>query len=223
MLCSGFPSQLFLIALLRGFGVRTFTSEGQFSPPFIFALSLIDAVLVVVLVLLFLRAHREDARAVLLGRGSVAREAAIGVLLLPFIFLAVVLILLAVLAFAPHLHNVLRNPLEGMLSTRQNAAIFAVVVMIAGGIREEVQRGFILHRFQQYLGGGGLGVVLYSALFGIGHLEQGYDVMVATAILGAIWGVIYLLRGSIVANMVSHAGFNVAQVVKYLMVASLVS
>ena len=222
VLCSGFPSQLFLIAVLRGFGLRTFTSEGHFSPPFIFALSLIDAVLVVGLVLLFLRAHREDARAVLLGRRSIGREAAVGVLLLPFIFLAVLAILLAVLTFAPHLHNVLRNPLEGMLSTRRNAAIFAVVVMIAGGIREEVQRGFVLHRFRQYLGGGALGVVLYSVLFGIGHIDQGYDVVVATAVLGGVWGVTYLLRGSIVANMVSHAGFNVAQVVKYLLVSSLV-
>ena len=35
-----------------------------------------------------------------------------------------------------------------------DAAIFALVVMIAGGVREEIQRGFVLHRFEQYLGGG---------------------------------------------------------------------
>ena len=38
--------------------------------------------------------------------------------------------------------------------TGTDAVIFAVVVMVAGGVREEVQRGFIVHRFGQYLGGG---------------------------------------------------------------------
>jgi membrane protease YdiL (CAAX protease family) len=220
ILCSGFPSQLLLIAVLHGFGVRAITAEGRFSPPFIFALSLADAVLVVGLVLLFLRAHHESARAVLLGSRSLLREAAIGVLLLPVILVLVVAVLLLILTMAPHLHNVTHNPLEEMLRTRRDAAIFAVVVMLAGGVREEVQRGFILHRFQQYLGGGAVGVVLYSVLFGFGHIEQGYDAVVATALLGAAWGVTYLARRSIVAPMVSHAGFNLAQLAKYLMVAA---
>jgi membrane protease YdiL (CAAX protease family) len=219
ILCSGFPSQLLLIAVLHGFGVHAFTTEGHLSPPFIFALSFGDAVLVVGLVLLFLRAHREGAREVLLGTRSVWREAAVGVLLLPVILVLVIAVLLAALTIAPELHNVTHNPLEEMLRTRSDAAIFAVVVMVAGGVREEVQRGFILHRFRQYLGGGALGVVLYSVLFGFGHIDQGYDAIVATAALGAAWGVTYLARRSIVAPMVSHAGFNLAQLAKYLMIA----
>ena len=90
------------------------------------------------------------------------------------------------------------------------------VVMIAGGLREEIQRGFVLHRFEQYLGGGAAGLVVFSTIFGLGHLEQGYDVAVATAILGAFWGAIYLARRSILAPMVGHAGFNLAQVAKFL-------
>ena len=39
-----------------------------------------------------------------------------------------------------------------------------------------------------------------------------------TALLGAIWGAIYLTRRSIVAPMVSHAGFNLGQVVKYFLI-----
>ncbi len=221
LLCSGFPSQLLLIGVLHGFGVRALTAEGHLSPPFIFALSLADAVVVIGLVLLFLRAHHESARGVLLGARSVVREAAVGVLLLPLILALVVAILLAVLTMAPQLHNVARNPLEEMLRTRSDAAVFGVVVLIAGGVREEVQRGFILHRFERYLGGGALGVGLYSVLFGLGHVEQGYDAVVATAALGAAWGVTYLARRSIVAPMVSHAGFNLAQLAKYLMVPAL--
>ena len=84
--------------------------------------------------------------------------------------------------------------------------------MIAGGLREEVQRGFILHRFGGYLGGGGVGVIVHSLIFGLGHLDQGYDAAIATASLGVFWGVVYLRRRSIIAPITSHAGYNLSQV-----------
>ena len=43
----------------------------------------------------------------------------------------------------------------------------------------------------------------------------GVFVVLATAVLGGVWGLVYLLRRSIVAPMVSHAGFNLEQLVKY--------
>lgn len=216
IICSGFPTQLLLIFVLRGFGMQLEAADGGLNPSFIFTISMLDAVLIIGLVVLLLKAHHESARDVLLGRTRLLREALIGVALIPIAFLAVVLILAIVLTYAPQLHNVPRNPLEDMLRSRTDAAIFAIVVMIAGGVREEVQRGFIVHRFGQYLGGGALGVVFYSVLFGLGHFEQGWDAAIATAMLGALWGFIYLFRRSIVAPVVSHAGFNLAQVLKYL-------
>jgi membrane protease YdiL (CAAX protease family) len=121
-----------------------------------------------------------------------------------------------IFTLAPQLHNVPRNPLEDMLQNRGDAVMFGVVAMIAGGVREEIQRGFILHRFSQYLGGGWVGVMLYSVLFGLGHLDQGWDAAIAVATLGAIWGTIYLTRRSIIAPMVSHAGFNLTQLIKFV-------
>jgi membrane protease YdiL (CAAX protease family) len=217
LLCSGFPSQLFLITVLTGLGMRVQTAEGQLSPPFIFTLSLVDTALVVGLVFFFLRAHRERARDVMLGQRRTLREVALGILLLPVIFFGVLALLFLILTYAPQLHNVPRNPLEDMLRNRQDALIFSMVVMLAGGLREEIQRAFILHRFEQYLGGGVVGILLYSGLFGLGHVEQGIDAAMITALLGAIWGAIYLTRRSIVAPMVSHAGFNLAQLIKYMM------
>ena len=215
LLCSGFPSQLFLISVLTGFGMPLRTESGDLSPPFVFTLSLLDTVFVIGLVLFFLRAHRERAREVLLGNRPVFREVLLGVALIPVMFVLVLLILLVIIGLAPQLHNVPRNPLEDMLTNRQDAVIFAVVVMIAGGVREEVQRGFILHRFSQYLGGGMVGIVVFSAVFGLGHIDQGTDAAIATGTLGAAWGTLYLARRSIVAPMVSHAGFNLLQLVKY--------
>jgi membrane protease YdiL (CAAX protease family) len=215
-LCSGFPSQLFLISVLTGFGMHFRTPVGDLSPAFVFTLSFIDTLIVVGLVLFFLRAHRESARVVLLGGVRLWREAALGLILLPAIFMLVVLIMAVILMFVPSLHNVPRNPLEDMLQNRHDALIFAFVVMIAGGVREEIQRAFILHRFDQYLGGGLVGLVVFSSVFGLGHVDQGLDAVLATAVLGAVWGMLYLVRRSVVAPMVSHAGFNLAQLVKYI-------
>jgi membrane protease YdiL (CAAX protease family) len=220
LICSGFPTQILLIVVLRAAGLEMTAADGALSPPFVFTVSLLDAAIVVGLVLVFLRAHHESARAVLFGERRIWREALLGVAILPAVFMLVMLVLVLILRFAPGLHNVTRNPLEDMLRTRGDALIFAVVVMIAGGVREEVQRGFIAHRCGQYLGGALLGVVLYSVFFGLGHFEQGYDAMIATGILGLLWGLLYIARRSIVAPMVSHAAFNLAQLLKYLALAA---
>ena len=86
------------------------------------------------------------------------------------------LLLGLIITLAPQLHNVPRNPLADLMQNPRDAVIFAFVVMIAGGVREEIQRGFILHRFEQYLGGGAVGVIVLSSLFGLGHFVQGWDV-----------------------------------------------
>jgi membrane protease YdiL (CAAX protease family) len=219
VLCSGFPTQLLLIVFLVALGFPLRTDDGHLSPPFVFLLSLLDTVLVIALVWAFLRLRGESARAVLIGARPVLREMLIGVALMPLLFVSVLVILLLILSVAPQLHNVPKNPLEDLLRTRGDAIVFAFVVMVAGGVREEVQRGFILHRFDQFLGGAAAGVIVFSVFFGLGHLEQGFDAAIATGTLGAFWGVVYVRRRSIVAPMVSHAGFNLAQLAKYFVVA----
>jgi membrane protease YdiL (CAAX protease family) len=216
VLCSGVPTQLLLITTLRGFGMSMHATEGGLNPRFVFTVSLLDALFVVGLVVMLLRAHHESVRDVLLGRVRLLKEALLGIAMIPLVFMIVIVVLALVLTYAPQLHNVARNPLEDMLRNRTDAAIFAVVVMIAGGVREEVQRGFIIHRFGQYLGGAIFGVLIYSVLFGLGHYEQGYDAAIATSVLGAVWGLAYVTRRSIVAPVISHAGFNLAQVLKHV-------
>jgi membrane protease YdiL (CAAX protease family) len=87
-------------------------------------------------------------------------------------------------------------------------------------VREEIQRGFVLRRFEQYLGGGAVGLLLFSAVFGLGHVEQGRDVALATAVLGAFWGAIYLRRRTVAPAMIGHAGFNLAQIIKFAVLRS---
>jgi membrane protease YdiL (CAAX protease family) len=216
LLCSGFPTQLIISAVLVGFGLRPQTADGRFNAPFIFALTLTDTVLLVGLVCFFLRAHRQSIRANLFGSRPLGLEVLFGFGLIPVSFFVVVLVLVLVQLVVPSMRNVPHNPLADLARTRGQAILFAFVVMVAGGVREEIQRGFILRRFEQFLGGGMTGLIVFSALFGLGHLEQGRDVAVATAVVGAFWGAIFLGRRSVAGPMVGHAGFNLLQVAKFL-------
>lgn len=220
ILCSGFPTQLVIIIILNMFGMKMRLADGQLSSPFVFTLTLLDTLLLIAVIVFFTRAHGESVTEQWFSWRPRLREALFGLTLIPASFFVVVTVLVILQGVAPSLRNVPHNPLQALVRNRGDAVIFAFVVMIAGGVREEIQRGFVLRRFEQYLGGGALGLVIFSALFGLGHLEQGYDVAIATAVLGAFWGAIYLRRRSILGPMVAHAGFNLAQVAKFLVMGS---
>lgn len=212
LLCSGFPTQILIITILRMAGMQPQDAGGALSIRFFGALAGLDSLLLIALIFFFLRAHHESPRAIFLGTRPSAREAALGLAMVPIVFVFVAFVVGGLRLIAPWLQTVPQNPLGALLDTPHEAAVFAVVVVVAGGLREEIQRAFILHRFEQSLGGARLGLVLFSAMFGLGHIEQGADVAIATAALGLFWGILYLARRSIVAPAVSHAGFNLAQV-----------
>src|SRR4029079_14647541 len=130
------------------------TADGQLSPPFIYALTLLDTVLLVGLVAFFFRVRGESLGEELFGWRPPARDIVLGVALIPLSFFLVVFVLLALQLLAPSLRNVPHNPLAGLVKTRVGVVVFSFVVMVAGGLREEIKRGFVLRRFEQYLGGG---------------------------------------------------------------------
>jgi len=214
LICSDYPTQLALHATFITLGYLPFDAEGDMQIGYVAWVSLVDTVLLVGLILLFLRSHGEDPRGVLLGSRPIARELARG---LPLILVALgagIGVLLAIRYLVPSLHTVEQNPLEGLLDSPRDAWLFALVVLVAGAVREEIQRGFLLHRFERWLCGGTVGVVVTSMAFGAGHIVQGYDAGIVTGLLGAFWGIIYLRRRSVAAPMVSHAGFNLLQILQ---------
>ena len=158
-LCSGFPTQIVIITVLATFGLQPRLADGRFNATFVFALTLLDTLLLVGLICFFLRAHRESIREQLFGHRQLGLELWLGLALIPASFGVMLVTLLLVQLIAPSLRNVLQNPLAELATTRSEALVFAFVVVIAGGVREEIQRGFVLRRFEQYLGGGlaGLG------------------------------------------------------------------
>jgi membrane protease YdiL (CAAX protease family) len=215
LICSDYLTQLALAGTLAAFGYRPFV-DGKLNVSYVVILSLGDAALLIGLILLMLYAHGERPRDVFLGRRPAVGEAILGV---PLIIVALgigIVVLLSMQRYAPWLHTVPDNPLQELLRSPRDAWLFALVVLLAGGVREEVQRAFLLHRFEVWLGGPVVGVLVTSAAFGAGHFLQGVDAAIATGLLGAFWGIVYLRRRSCIAPIVSHAGFDLMQIVQFL-------
>ena len=215
-LCSDYVTQIAIGGTLTALGVRSFVN-GRLNVAYVVALSLGDALLLVLLIVALLLAHGERPREVLLGRRRVAPEIVLG---LPLAFMALLFagaVILTIQRLVPTLHTVPENPLQDLLRSPRDAWLFALVVFVAGGLREEIQRAFLLHRFEVWLGGPVVGLMVTSVGFGAGHLMQGVDESITTGLLGAFWGYVYLRRRSAAAPIVSHAGFDLVQVMPYLL------
>ena len=224
LLCSSIPTQLAIGAILRLLGIQSTDAAGHLSFTFVLALSLTDTAVLIAIMVLLMHAHGESARATWLGpasdgRGAKARrDALIGLATVPLVFVGVGILLNTIRLFVPSLHNVPTNPLEQLATTPGQAALFSLVAIFAGGFREELQRAFMLRRFEQYLGGITVGIWVISIAFGLGHLMQGWDAVVTTATLGAFWAWMYVQRRSSVAPIVSHAGFNSLEILRVAIV-----
>jgi membrane protease YdiL (CAAX protease family) len=229
LLCSSVPTQLAIGALLRLAGMHAADAAGHLSFAFVLTLSLADTTVLIVMMILLMHAHGESARVLWWGfpseglpaeaRGAkagarAAREAMRGLATVPFVFVGVGVLLNTIRLLVPSLHNVPSNPLEALAATPGQAALFSLVAIFAGGVREELQRAFILRRFEQYLGGAVVGVWLISIAFGLGHVMQGWDAAITTGTLGAFWAWMYLQRRSSVGPIVSHAGFNSLEILR---------
>jgi membrane protease YdiL (CAAX protease family) len=214
-LCSSLPTQFAIAGLLGALGVAPRTANDQLSLTFVLLLSLTDTALLIVLMVALTRANGDSPWLLWRGGRPVTAEVALGLLLVPVAVLMVAVLIGSIRTLAPGLHNVPENPLEALATGGAGAAaLFGVVAIVAGGVREELQRAFLLQRFERHLGGASMGVVVLSTAFGLGHALQGWDAAIATGALGAFWAVVYLRRRSSIAPIVSHAGFNSIEVVR---------
>jgi membrane protease YdiL (CAAX protease family) len=216
LLCSGYPTQLLISGALMAGGMDP-QPGGQLSVRFVFALATVDTVVLLSIILICILRRGQSPRRIFFGDVPPGREAFVGVLSTPFVIMFVVVLMVVIRVIAPSLRNVPDNPLEALLGDQGSVWIFLFVVIVAGGVREELQRAFLLHRFKNDLGQPWMGLLITSLSFGLGHTLQGYDVSLITGSLGALWGAMYLMRGSALAPMVSHSLFNAGQLVLILM------
>ena len=217
LLCSSLPTQVLIANILGTIGIAPRIGD-QLSLTFVFALSLTDTVVLIALMVALTRAHGDSPWLLWRGRPPLAGEILVGLMLVPVAVFMVAFLIGIIRTFVPGLHNVVENPLEALATGGAGgAAMFAVVAIVAGGIREELQRAFLLRRFERHLGGETVGVIVLSTAFGLGHALQGWDAAIATGALGAFWAILYLRRRSSVAPIISHAGFNSIEVFRVAM------
>jgi len=212
---SGLPTQILILSAVALIVRRPLLDDSGRVPLVVFAtIGLADTALIVALVVYFLRQSGESPRRVLFGNVPAWPDIRRGLLLVPVAFLTVTCIVLAVRTALPWMQTVPDNPLVAYLDTPVQAALFLVVAVVAGGVREELQRAFILHRFEQRLGGIRLGLVVFTIAFAAQHVEQGADVALSIGLLALWWGLVYMRRRSVWLPMANHAGFNGLQVLQ---------
>jgi membrane protease YdiL (CAAX protease family) len=216
-LCSGPPTQLLIGGALALVGLHAGGPEGLTLRLLVYLTGL-DTVLLVGLVLGLLVLGGESPRRVLLGSRSISGEVLRGFGLVPWVFLLFAGTGMVLARLAPGLFT--PNPFATLATTGTEFVVFGAVVIVAGGLREEIQRAFILHRCEQRLGGAIIGVIGFGVLFGLMHYDvQGWSAVIITALLGTLWSLVYLARRSVVAPMVSHASFNLIEVIGFWLLA----
>ena len=138
LICSDYPTQFALAATFAAFGFSP-EADGGLSLTYIVVLSLVDTAFLVGLILMFVRAHGESARELFFGGRPIGEELRRGGGLIFVALLIAAAAMLSIQALAPALHNVEHNPLQDMIKTPAQTVLFAIVVVIAGGVREELQ------------------------------------------------------------------------------------
>jgi membrane protease YdiL (CAAX protease family) len=203
-----------LIAALP-FAFLTESGEDLLKNPRLVAGSLLlEAAITMALLLIILGAHRQSLAQIGLKLSHWRADALFGILLIPLLLLLNVLVDQLMRVYLPG-HYIESNPLTEIIQTPGDLALFILCAILAGGMKEELQRAFIIKRFESHLGGAEVGLVLWSIAFGIGHYVQGVQGMITAGLLGLVFGVAFLLRRRLIAPMVAHGLYNTVALLGY--------
>ena len=175
---------------------------------------LLESGITILLLTNLLKAHRESLSGLGLRWNQWKFNLLIGLALVPALFLINAIVELTFRNYLPQ-YCMERNPLTEIIHTPQQLALLMVSALIAGGIKEELQRAFILNRFGRYLGGSLVGLVLWSLAFGVAHYVQGVQGIAVAAIYGLVFGITYLLSKSLIAPIMAHSAYDTAALLIY--------
>jgi membrane protease YdiL (CAAX protease family) len=175
---------------------------------------LLDTGISLTLLFLVLGSHRETLRDLGMRFNQWRFDAVLGLIVVPVLFVLNTIVGVGFRTLLPR-YYMDRNPLTEIIRTPQELALFLLSAFVAGGIKEELQRAFIITRFRRHLGGAWLGLVVWSLAFGAGHYAQGLQGVVAAALFGFLFGLIYLLRGNLIAPILAHSLYDTAALLGY--------
>jgi membrane protease YdiL (CAAX protease family) len=175
---------------------------------------LIESAISLLILAGLLKLHREPITSIGMHWKHWKRNLLLGVALVPFLFTINGFIAFFFKLYLPE-YYMHQNPLIQSVHTPQQLALFVFSALIAGGFKEEMQRAFILNRFRHYLGGAGTGLLVWSLAFGAGHYVQGVQGVVIASLYGFIFGIIYLLSGSLIAPIAAHGAYDALAILAY--------
>jgi membrane protease YdiL (CAAX protease family) len=96
--------------------------------------------------------------------------------------------------------------------TSQERALWILLSLTAGFCEELLYRGFMPAYLVHIFPAAGLpfivAIVIAAVLFGIGHVYQKLTGVLGTGIMGLVFGLLYVLTGSIFLAMIVHALFD---------------
>jgi membrane protease YdiL (CAAX protease family) len=161
-----------------------------------------------------LKLHRESITSIGFRWEQWKRNLLIGLALVPFLFVINGLIAIFFKLYLPR-YYLEENPLIKNVHTPQQLVLFIFSAIVAGGFKEEMQRAFILNKFKKYLGGAGAGLLIWSLAFGAGHYVQGAQGVVIASLYGFVFGIMYLLSGSLVAPIAAHGAYDTLAILAY--------
>lgn len=96
--------------------------------------------------------------------------------------------------------------IEAIIPRTIRERYYYVVVAVSAGIGEElVFRGFGLRLFSHLGAKGVLLLFLTSLVFGLAHIYQGVAGILATAVLGFVFSMAYIISGTLLLPIVLHA------------------
>ncbi len=103
----------------------------------------------------------------------------------------------------------------------RNLVAWLPIGIFGGGLVEELERIFVLTRFEAWKGRTGLvlGVALSSAMFGYGHLYQGVGTAIGTALAGVAFSLVWLRRRSALEPVAAHATSDVLAILAATLIA----
>jgi len=199
-------SRVFAVVFTVLFG-RNHPKLMEMDISFFAAYVLFESTIVFIILFMLMKARGETLSMLGMRRKQWKTNILLGVLAVPCLLLLSSAVSLFFKHFLPE-YALDKNPLTEMVHSPRQLILFMIVVIIGGGIKEELQRAFILRRFSQHLGGAVTGIVTWSLIFGAEHYVQGLQGMCSAAILGFIFGILYLIRGNLILTITAHAVYN---------------
>jgi membrane protease YdiL (CAAX protease family) len=195
---------VFLFLIVPSMALSFFAiKQGSLSFVLTAVVTILRDLALVSLLLYFIWRNGEPVSAIGWKAGGISRELALGAALFVPMFLASSALdgLLHSVGFSAPSTPVPAFAREKGAAETLLAALMVVVVALS---EETIFRGYLILRLRSLTSNSVAAVVLSAAIFSLGHGYEGTAGVLTTGFMGAVFALVYLWRGSLVAPVMMH-------------------